>query len=61
MAARRKRAKKHTTVTQCDRCQVVYCRQENECARLECEAYARGGRYWCEDFNPPWHERVSAG
>lgn len=44
-------------VTQCDRCLVAYCRRQEECARLECEAYGRGERYWCEEYEPPWHER----
>lgn len=59
--ARRGGRGRRLQISQCDRCLVAYCRQMEECARLECEAYGRGERYWCEDYDPPWHERVASG
>lgn len=45
---------------QCERCELLYCRNQEQCAFLEFQAIAAGTVHECPDYQAPWYERVCA-
>ena len=45
---------------QCDRCEDLYCKKQEQCAFLEFTAIAAGTVHICPDYQPPYFERMCA-
>ena len=60
--SKRKTKKKFVAVTQCEKCGRSYCpaAKQEQCAKAECMALARGEVFVCQDREPGYWEKLEA-